>query len=158
MDAGNKDKTDEEKLDLKDVKAPYSVRWIKLQFPENHLNYSDLPTEEEVKKMAENVDTQRDRALLMVVWETGASPIELLGLRVKDIIFNQYGGLASFPKYTSRKTKQVNQLKTEFRYCYRTLPVASSVPDLQLWLTKLTRTPSRYGCSPFRGSSSLRYF
>jgi len=69
----------------------------------------------------------------MTLWETGASPIEVLNMRVKDVTFNQYGGLVMFSRYTSRRIKKVNKLKTPYRY--RTVPIATSVPDLQLWLS-----------------------
>ena len=129
----NKAKPDEEKEDIKDVKPPYKVRWIKFVTAEPELEFEDLPTDEEIKRIAECVSTQRDRALLLTLWETGASPIEILGLRVKDVTFNQYGATVRFRRYTRSRTRQVNKLKTPYRY--RQVPIATSVPDLQLWLS-----------------------
>ncbi|MFX0202720.1 MAG: tyrosine-type recombinase/integrase [Candidatus Hodarchaeota archaeon] len=95
--------------------------------------YEDLPTEAEVLKMAQNVDRQRDRALILLTWETGASPIEILNLTVGNVTVNRYGAVISFPRYVDSKVKEQNQLKTEFRY--RRIPVATSVPDLLTWLS-----------------------
>lgn len=129
----NKAKPDEEKEDIKDVKPPYKVRWIKFTSVEPDLAFEDLPTDEEVKRIAECANTQRDRALLLALWETGASPVEILGLRVKDVTFNQYGAIVRFRRYTRSRTRQVNKLKTPHRY--RQVPITTSVPDLQLWLS-----------------------
>jgi len=123
----------EEKVDINEVKVPYCVRWIKLGTVDSTLEFEDLPTDEEVKRIAECVETQRDRALLLALWETGASPIEILNLRVKDVAFNQYGAIVKFRRYTKGRTNQVNKLKTPYRY--RQVPIATSVPDLQLWLS-----------------------
>jgi len=129
----NKDQPDEDKVEINDVKIPYSVRWVKLGMVEPDITFEDLPTEEEVKRIASCADRQRDRALILTLWETGASPIEILNLRVKDVTFTQYGGEVRFRRYTRSRTKQINKLKTPFRY--RKIPIASSVPDLQLWLS-----------------------
>lgn len=100
---------------------------------ESDMTLEDLPTEEEVKRIASCVDRQRDRALILTLWETGASPIEILNLRVKDVAFNQYGAVVKFRRYTEGRTKQVNKPKTPYRYGL--IQIASSAPDLQLWLS-----------------------
>jgi integrase/recombinase XerD len=129
----NAGKPDEEKADIKGVTVPYSVRWMKLEQGANDIEFEDLPTEEEIKTIVEHVEKQRDRAFILVAWETGASPVEILGLRIKDVSFNQHGAIVKFQRYTSRKTEEINQLKTPFRY--RNIPIVSSVPDLMNWLS-----------------------
>jgi len=132
----NKDKLDEEKLDIKDTKPPYCVRWIKHKRVGNALEFEDLPSEAEIVKIASCVEGrywQKNRALLLTLWETGASPIEILNLRIKDVAFNQYGGIVRFAPYTRKKTKQINKLKTPYRY--REVPIATSVPDLMAWIS-----------------------
>ena len=128
----NENKRDEEQVDIKSVEPPYCVRWIKQRYVESDIEFEDLPTEEEVLRIASCVNSQRDRALILSLWETGSSPIEILSLRVKDLTFNQYGAVVKFRRY-KRKRTEVNKLKTPYRY--RSVPVATSVPDLQLWLS-----------------------
>jgi len=48
-------------------------------------------------------------------------------------VFSQYGAVVQFPRYTDIKTKTPVELKTEFRY--RSVPIATSVPDLQLYMS-----------------------
>lgn len=117
-------KGEEEKL--RNFKMPKCVDWIEVKHPDNNWEYEDLPTEEEILKISTFVQTQRDRALILIVWETGAEPIAVLQLKVKDVSFNQYGGLVTFRPSSGK-------LKTKDRY--RTIPVATAVPDLQLWLS-----------------------
>ena len=69
----NKGKSNEDKIDIHEVKAPYKVRWIKTGLVDNSVEFEDLPTEEEVRRIVSCVETQRDRALLLILWETGAS-------------------------------------------------------------------------------------
>lgn len=84
----NKSEPDDKKVDIRDVKAPYQVSWIRDSFRPREIPFEDLPTEEEVKKIVSCVDIQRDRALLMTLWETGASPKEVLSLRIRSVMFN----------------------------------------------------------------------
>jgi integrase len=129
----NKDKPDEQKLDLKDVTIPYNVRWIKTELLSNHLSFEDLPSEAEILQIVNNVQKQRDRAYILVSWETGASPVEVLGMRIRDVTFNQYGATISFKPYVSRKTKDAHDLKTKYRE--RQIPIVKATADLQMWLT-----------------------
>lgn len=129
----NENCPDEDKLDMKDVDVPYSVRWIKVSRTVNDIQFEDLPTEEEILKMVSCVETQRDRALLITLWETGCSPHEVLSLKIKSVVLNQYGGNIILPRYIDAKTKTPNKLKTEFRH--RTVPIATSIHDLQLWIS-----------------------
>lgn len=115
-----------EEEDLRQFKMPKCVSWISVKHPDNEWEYEDLPTEEDILKISTFVETQRDRALILTLWETGAEPIAVLNLKIKDVEFNQYGGIVTF-RLSSGK------LKTKYRY--REIPIATSVPDLQLWLS-----------------------
>ena len=108
------------------MKVPYCVRWIKNGIVDNSTEFEDLLTEEEVRRVVGCVETQRDRALLLTLWKTGASPIEILNSRIKDVTFNQYGGIVTFRRYKRGRNKGVNKLKTPYRY--RQVPIATNVP------------------------------
>lgn len=71
---------------------PDEVRWIKAGKkggrklpPENFL------TEEEIKSLAESTQNLRDRALILILYESGCRVGEILGLKVGDVRFDQYG-------------------------------------------------------------------
>ncbi|MCK4424731.1 tyrosine-type recombinase/integrase, partial [Candidatus Bathyarchaeota archaeon] len=111
---------------IRSFDTPKCVNWIEVKHVDNNWKYEDLPSEKEILKISTLVETQRDRALILTVWETGAEPIAVLNLKVGDVTFNQYGGVVNF-KPSSGK------LKTKYRY--RSVPISTAVPDLQLWLS-----------------------
>jgi len=76
-------------------------------------------SKEEVRALIDACDNQRDRALVFLLYETGARPGEILGLRIGDVRFDRYGAVV----VVSGKTGG------------RRLRLIESVPDLQLWLS-----------------------
>ena len=48
-----------------------------------------IKPEEEGLQIVQCTKTQRDRAMILVTWETAGSPIEVLGLRIKDEALRQ---------------------------------------------------------------------
>jgi hypothetical protein len=60
-------------------------------------NHKILPehllTEDKVKKLAETCQNQRDRALILVLYETGCRVGEILTLRVGDVQFDTHGAV-----------------------------------------------------------------
>jgi integrase len=73
----------------------------------------------EIRRMIEACDNPRDRALVHVLYESGARSGELLNMKIGDVEFDQYGAVV--------------------RVCGKTGPrrlrLIESVPDLQLWLS-----------------------
>jgi len=51
----------------------------------------DVLTEDEVKRMVEAAKDDRDKALIQVLYESGARLGEVIGLRVGDVQFDQFG-------------------------------------------------------------------
>lgn len=101
--------------------CPDKARWIRTtvgrgrgKLPEHML------TEEDVKKLIEACRNPRDRALIAVMWETGARPSEYLDLRICDIEDRRHG------------KKVVVRGKTG----PRRLPLLESVPYLNAWLSQ----------------------
>jgi site-specific recombinase XerD/ribosomal protein L40E len=73
---------------------PNEVRWIKTTRKNGHrMLPENLLTEEEVKKLAEFCQNPRDRALILLLYETGTRVGELLSLRIGDVQFDQFGAV-----------------------------------------------------------------
>jgi len=102
-----------------DEEFPENVKWIKTTrskgkriLPEN------LLTEEEVKKIAEAAMNQRDRALVLVLYETGCRIGEVLSLRIGNVQFDRYGAI----------------LVVDGKTGPRRVRIISSAPALANWL------------------------
>jgi site-specific recombinase XerD len=73
---------------------PPEVRWMKAKRNNNHKILPEhLLTEDEVKKLAEACQNQRDRALILVLYETGCRVGEILTLKVGDVQFDTHGAI-----------------------------------------------------------------
>jgi integrase/recombinase XerD len=73
---------------------PPEVKWIRAKRDNNHKILPEhLLTEDEVKKLAETCQNQRDRALILVLYETGCRVGEILTLKVGDVQFDTHGAI-----------------------------------------------------------------
>jgi integrase/recombinase XerD len=78
----------------------------------------EVLTPEEIRRMVDACDNQRDRALISVGYESGARAGELLSLRLRDVMIDRYGAVILVKGKTGE----------------RRIRLIQSVPDLQLWL------------------------
>jgi len=62
-----------------------------IKLPKVKRELPEVLTEEEVKQMIEVASDDRDKALIQVLYESGCRLGELVGLRVGDVQFDQYG-------------------------------------------------------------------
>jgi site-specific recombinase XerD len=73
---------------------PNEVKWIKTTRKNGHrILPENLLTEDEVKKLAEACQNPRDRALILLLYETGTRVGELLPLKIGNVQFDQYGAV-----------------------------------------------------------------
>jgi len=79
-------------LEGEDETFPKKVSWLKAKIKNNKLiEPHDLLTDEEVKKMLEACTKIRDKAFISVLYESGCRISELLNMKVKDAIEDDYG-------------------------------------------------------------------
>ncbi|MFH8080465.1 MAG: site-specific integrase [Candidatus Aenigmatarchaeota archaeon] len=78
---------------LKNSKTyPEEVEWIKLNHKlKNKFLPEEILTKEEIERMAKVANNLRDKALVLVLYESGCRVGELLSLKIKNIIFDEYG-------------------------------------------------------------------
>lgn len=93
---------------------------IKTKPPKNNLPVDELILPEDVKNLVDSANTQRNRALVMLLWDSGARIGEILGLNINHISFDKYGAVL----IVSGKTGM------------RRIRLIDSVPDIQLWLNQ----------------------
>ena len=101
---------------------------IKNVRPRKKLPVDQLITSEDIKTLVGACDNQRDRALIMLLWDSGCRISEILSLNVGRVQFDQYGAVVIVDGKTGR----------------RRLRLIESVPDLQVWLNMhpLRKDPS----------------
>lgn len=97
---------------------PEEVKWIKTNTVRNNSLPEELLTEEEIKAMANFAQNPRDKAFVLVLYESGCRIGELLSLRIKHVRFDSYGAVL----LVSGKTGS------------RRVRIIASAPSLSVWL------------------------
>jgi integrase/ribosomal protein L40E len=97
--------------------VPETLKVIRYKQPRIDLR-KDILSEEDVRKLVDAAERQRDRALIFVCYESGARAGELLSLRLRDVKLDRYGAVLLLKGKTGT----------------RRIRLIQSVPDLQLWL------------------------
>ena len=93
---------------------------IKSRSPKNQLPVSELLLQDDVKALLSSCQTQRDRALISVLWDSAARVSEILDIDIGKVQFDKYGATVIVNGKTGmRKIRLIN-----------------SIPDLQLWLNQ----------------------
>jgi len=91
---------------------------IKMKKPRRQLPVDQLISRTDITRLVEACEKPRDRALIMLMWDSGARISEILGLNIGHVQFDQYGAVV----IVSGKTGM------------RRLRLISSVPDIQTWV------------------------
>ncbi len=77
-----------------DEEFPVEIKWLKPRLKNTaHKLPEELLTEEDVLKIAKATNNARDKALVMVLYESGCRIGELLSLKVKNVRFDEYGAI-----------------------------------------------------------------
>lgn len=111
-----------------DGKYPEEVEWIKPKH--NHSNDKlpdDLLIEEDIKKLIKSAKNPRDKAIISMLWETGARIGELIDLEVDSFKDHKHG------------LKVVIEGKTGSRR----IPLIESVPHIRAWLNSHPRSDEK---------------
>jgi integrase/recombinase XerD len=79
---------------LNDGEEPAKTRWIKTTLKKRDCKLpEDMLKEEEIKRMIDAASNNRDRAIIALLWDIGARIGEVGNLRLKDIKFDDIGGV-----------------------------------------------------------------
>jgi site-specific recombinase XerD/ribosomal protein L40E len=106
-------------LEGNDETLPKKISWLKPGIKnEKHKLPEELLNEEEVLKIAEATGNIRDRAFVLVLYESGCRIGEMLTLKLKNIGFDQYGAV----------------LRVNGKTGDRRVRIISSAPALAAWM------------------------
>ena len=99
---------------------------------------SDLLTDEEIEMMVRAADNPRDKALLLSMYETGARIGEMLNVRIKHIVFNDFGAYIMLNGKTGMRRVAVIMSSPALATFIDMHPKKDD-PDSLLFLTKMNR-------------------
>jgi integrase/recombinase XerD len=99
---------------------PPQVRWIKTTLKKKRLLPEALLTGEELRKLVEATENQRDRALILTDYDGGFRIHELLGLKIVNITMDEHSAVA---------------LVEDGKTGPRRVRLTVSAPALKLWLS-----------------------
>ena len=95
------------------------INWIKTSMKKNSSKLpEELLTEEEIKRMIEVAEHPRDKAIIAVLYDTGARIGEMGSIKIKHVVFDTYGAV----------------LMVNGKTGMRRVRVIFSVPYLASWL------------------------
>lgn len=98
--------------------TPPEVAWLKPRLKSRHKLPEELITPEDVLKLAQAATNLRDKALILVLYETGCRIGEILTLKLKNVSFDQHGAI----------------LRVTGKTGDRRVRVISSSPALTAWI------------------------
>lgn len=121
---------------------PGCVEWLDIG-PNPRFSFKDVLSREDIERMADAAERQRDRTLLWVGYESGARPGELLGIKLGDVQFDRYGALVTVDGKTGK----------------RKIRLVESAPELKRWLDAHPEgdNPEAALCWSQKGGSLARY-
>jgi len=97
---------------------PEEVRWIRTKVKNNNKLPEELLTEEEIKRLVDAANNLRDKALILVLYESGCRIGEILCLEIKHVHFDNYGA----------------RLTVDGKTGMRSVRVIASAPKLAQWI------------------------
>lgn len=127
-------------------KYPEKVEWINANIKKkNNKLPSEILSKQDIKQMIAHSLTIRDKAFISVLYESGCRIGEMLTLRIKHVMFDEYGCVINvFGKTGSRRIRLVSSVPLLSQYM-QNHPFKDD-PDNLLW-TKIDNKPMTYSCS-----------
>ena len=113
---------------------PPEVRWLKATTKKTaKLLPEQLLTGEDVKRLAGAAENARDRALVLVLYETGCRAGEILTLRIKHMQIDQYGGILIVSGKTGMRRVRIIASQSDLAKWVENHPYRED-PEAPLWL------------------------
>jgi site-specific recombinase XerD len=112
---------------------PSEVRWIQTKRSRSNVFLPEnLLTEDEVKRMAESCNNPRDRALILLIYETGGRVGEILSLSLGAISFDKYGAILTLVGKTGGRRVRIIFSAATLAEWLNHHPIKDD-PDSPLW-------------------------
>jgi len=113
---------------------PEEVGWIKAKVRNNNMFPEELLTEDEVKEMVEVASNPRDRAFILILYESGCRIGEILSLRIRNVQFDEYGAQLIVNGKTGGRRVRILLSQAELASWMNIHPLRND-PNAPLWIT-----------------------
>jgi len=118
---------------------PEIVRWISTSVRNsNHVLPEEVLTEEDIQKLAECASNLRDKAFVLVLYESGCRIGELLSLKIRSVQFDDYGAVLMVSGKTGDRRVRIIFSAPKLASWIENHPLRES-PDAPLWVSLGTR-------------------
>ncbi|MFH1229558.1 MAG: site-specific integrase [Candidatus Aenigmatarchaeota archaeon] len=121
---------------------PNEVKWIRATIKHNKMLPEELLTEDDVKKLAERATTLRDKAFILVLYESGCRVGEVLSLRVRNVQFDNYGAVLIVSGKTGDRRVRIIASAPKLSSWLDNHPLREDI-DSPLWVTLGTRARNK---------------
>lgn len=118
------------------------VSWMKNSRSKKRLFPSELLTRKEMIRMVRVADNIRDRAFIFTLYESGARIGEFLGIKVSDVLFDEYGAVLSVNGKTG--SRRIRIVESSY-FIWRYLNAYPHDENSYLWLKLKGRGRLSYG-------------
>lgn len=123
----------------KDEEFPKVIKWLKPRLKnEKHKLPEELLSVEDIQKLANATTTPRDKAFILALYESGCRVGELLYLKLKNVQFDQYGGILRVSGKTGDRRVRIIASVQVLSIWLQEHPDKDK-PDAPLWPARLGR-------------------
>jgi site-specific recombinase XerD/ribosomal protein L40E len=127
----------------KEDEYPEEVSWLKTTISKKDLKLPEsLLTEEDIKALVNSALSTRDKALIFVLYESGARIGEICSLRIKDVSFDSYGSILIVKGKTGARRVRLIASDSYLRRWIDEHPLRDN-PEAPLWV-KSKKEPITY--------------
>jgi len=115
---------------------PDIVKWIKTRIKKNNQKKPEqILTIEEIELLASKANNPRDRALVLTLYESGCRISELLNMKIKDVVFDQYGCYILVSGKTGWRRVRVIEYSKDLLKWLDIHPLKNN-PEAYIWVTQ----------------------
>lgn len=118
---------------------PDEVKWIKARVRNGNLLPEEILTEDDIKKLVECATSLRDKAFILVLYESGCRIGEILTLRIRNVQFDDYGAVLIVSGKTGDRRVRIIASAPKLSAWLEHHPLRENT-DAPLWVTVGTRT------------------
>ena len=135
---------------------PDEVEWISTVMKNDNRLPEEILTEEEVKKLVQAANNPRDKALILVLYESGCRVGEFLPIKIRNVQFDEYGAVIMVNGKTgSRRIRLISSVPALANWIQHH-PYRDN-PEAEVWLSLATNR--RYKPLNYRGLNKvLRHY